>query len=70
MRRVVIFVDSALDLVDTMYEALQSGQRAGLAGHLVGENPYPCECHRAQWERGWASGNAQFSRKQIVVQVG
>lgn len=67
MGRVVIFVHPSLDLFDSLYEARKEGQQAGLKGHLKAENPHPCECHRAQWDRGWEEGNRIFSERTRVV---
>lgn len=69
MARVVIFVHPSLDLFDSMYEARKEGQQAGISGYLAGENPYPCECHRAQWDRGWVEGNALFARTKRTMVI-
>lgn len=67
MTRVMIFVHPSLDLFDSLYEARMAGQEAGLKGQLKGENPYPCECHRSQWDRGWQEGSEMFARTSRLV---
>ena len=58
-----------LDLVDHLYAARMEGRDAGRSGHLKGENPYACECHRAQWDHGWDNGARVFQSQVHTVVI-
>ena len=54
-------MDMLMDMLDRQYTARMLGLEAGLAGHVLGENPFMCSACKKQWAAGHAEGAARLA---------